>query len=303
MDIRLLPEAEREAFGKRVNDYGLNWLHDRTVCVCIKTKDGNPIAHGSGVLLQIADVGFLLSAGHVLVNTEQNPTDTVMIAPNAGAPALVPLVGVEIARTQDLEHADFGFARLPPQIREQLSTCKRFVRLSELALEETPSGECYSVMGFPREWAKLDPHEHVVSLTRLCYSTGLLRGDPAFSISTESIVLALGTSNTAFNDVASRLPNLRGMSGCGIWRMYGPESGTHLRSWSSDFIRLAGIEHSVVGSKAIKGVAIPYIVETIAATYPELRGPIDLAWETSAFDARPRIIRSRKSFRSKKRKR
>ena len=290
MDITLLPRPERIAFAQRVNEHGMKWLHDRTVCICIKTADGNPIAHGSGVLFQVADVGFVLSAGHVLVNTEKNPDDTVMIAPDGGGQGLIPLKGVEIGRTADLAEADFGFARLPPPTMEYLSQHKRFARLAEVALEEFPTGECYSVLGYPREWAKLDPQTCTVSLKHLCFTTGLYRDEPTFSVGEESLVLTVGREMIPMDELASRLPELRGISGCGIWRMYGPESAPRIGSWNSDFIRLAGIEHSVVGTKAIKGVAIPYVLETLADVYPELRAPVDLAWQASKLDRQRRIV-------------
>ncbi len=108
---------------------------------------------------------------------------------------------------------------------------------------------------------------------------------PSFSVSEASIALQLGRDYTPENDVANRLPDLHGISGGGIWRMFAPESAMRLPRWSPSFIRLAGTVH---GAQPIKGVTMPHILATIAQAYPELQGAIELARTAADLDSRTR---------------
>ena len=82
-------------------------LLEHTVPIYRCIEGGVPIAHGSGVLLRIAGVPFLLSCAHVLQDAAQPNTMLFVDGPVGGA--LIPLRGTEFHRTTE-PGVDLGFA-------------------------------------------------------------------------------------------------------------------------------------------------------------------------------------------------
>src|ERR1051325_4963147 len=70
-----------------------------------------------------------------------------------------------------------------------------------------------------------------------------------------SIALAFNANEVVSCDgERRRIPDLHCISGCGIWRLFAYGNAHAARSWEPSAIRLAGIEHGLVGRpyKAIK---------------------------------------------------
>ena len=75
-----------------------------------------------------------------------------------------------------------------------------------------------------------------------------------------------------------RPPEMRGISGGGIWRILA-ESDLARGVWDPSMIRLAAIEHRVLSrngrNEAIMGVLIRRVIATIREAHPDLRQTID----------------------------
>jgi hypothetical protein len=71
----------------------------------------------------------------------------------------------------------------------------------------------------------------------------------------------------------ARLPELRGISGCGVWRLHA--KGDDPRAWSVDRIKLGGVEYGFIKG-AILGVRARHVIGGIATQFPELEPCIRL---------------------------
>lgn len=216
IDISYLPRAERDALVSRVSTLGLGWMEARTVCLCHRVPGGNPVAKGSGVLLRVADVGFVITAGHVLQGLDGQGVE-LLVAPDAGDLGLYNLgdkTCVDIGRTRDLADVDLAFVKLPADTDAVLSALKSFVRLSEVELEVTASGGAYSVLGYPQQWAKFDAQAKTVSIRPVCYGADLHRHELVGSTNGLSLVLDFPQGLTEdVSGQSSRMPELQGISG------------------------------------------------------------------------------------------
>lgn len=130
------------------------WIQQRTVGLFASTESGNPVAHGSGVLLGIADMRFVLSASHVLSTVRKEPGRRLLI----GAPGLTEdgflheISVVDVYGTPDEVVADFGFIVLERSLADEIAKTKRFLSLAELRVfDREPSDGLYAVVGYPRE--------------------------------------------------------------------------------------------------------------------------------------------------------
>lgn len=85
---------------------------------------------------------------------------------------------------------------------------------------------------------------------------------------------------------------LQGVSGCGIWRISTEQDLAHEDTWDPSHIRLAGIEHSVLGRKAIKGLLAFQLISDIRRHNPDLATTINLYRGRSENHGLP-IFRSR----------
>jgi hypothetical protein len=160
-------------------------------------------------------------------------------------------------------------------------------------LHRFPAGTASS--GVPREHTAINAADQLVKLEPYCLHTSLYEGDlrdEAFTIGT-SIALSfapLGLSDA--NGESVRVPMMSGISGCGIWRIATSSDSIKNDTWSPDEIRLAGIEHGVVGKRMIKGTLAFHLLIAIKRRYPELKPAIMLA-RSSRREPRPIVFRSR----------
>jgi hypothetical protein len=267
------------AFLDRLRESGQPWLLERTVAIYALANGGVPVLHGSGVLLGIGEECFLLSAGHVLIAAKAEDT-VLLISPGLAGEDFIPLHGVEIQHTDNKDDIDIGFVRLPLEIRVALEPHKSFLRLCELDLSLGPEPDgWFAVVGFPRQLTSFDHPTNTITSDVFYYGTVRHQGTldsytPGYSFA----VAFPPDSNVDPQGVLSRLPDLHGISGCGIWCMH--RLGFPFKrpeNWSIEDIRLTAIEHSVVDRKAIKGIRIRHVVVCIGDAYPHLRGPISLS--------------------------
>lgn len=233
--------------------------------------DGHPIAHGTGVLLRIADVHFLLSCAHVL--KEASERDARLLIPSQDRTPLVVLGGVDYRWTED-ERVDLGFAVLPPDVAALVPASKKFLRLSDLDLDRTLRNGVYNVTGYPQqETTKKDSN---IKSSPISYTTYLHceRFDDHIDGVTVALIFDLNATGDASGGLA-RMPYLEGISGCGIWRLADIDQAAP-RSWSpEEHVKLVGIEHGFVRG-AIMGSHIAELIALIRREVPALRDSIDL---------------------------
>jgi hypothetical protein len=238
---------------------------------------------GSGVLLKIADAAFVLSAGHVLKQAEDIGIQGVQIGPMAKGSRLIKYGAAEVTWSNDLTDLDLGFIHLTDSATLELSHHKKFARMDDLDLRTSePFPGAYCILGFPRQFNSPDYAKREISARHFHYlSSPVLNAaeaKPGVSILfelTKDIVTFSDPENSSSEEI--RMPELNGISGCGMWRLYGVEDRTdRLDKWQPTWIRLVGIEHGWVRRKWVKGTFIRHVIDMIENAYPDLRASLCL---------------------------
>lgn len=138
----------------RISEPALEFMQARTIAIWgdhrVHTK-GEPIQYGSGVLIQVADSRFIVTAHHICEAFLKHGYTCAI----SGAAKLVPLDKTKVWHT---ESADVAIIPLTESMWTALSPAKKFARLSELdARDETHKvGGIYCVFGYPHAASKTD---------------------------------------------------------------------------------------------------------------------------------------------------
>ena len=75
-----------------------------------------------------------------------------------------------------------------------------------------------------------------------------------------------------------QLPDPRGISGCGIWRLH--QAGEDAAGWSLGRVKLVAIEHRYNADlHVLRGTRIRYVNRILHDCFPELRPEMNRAWK------------------------
>lgn len=261
-------QGEQREFAKRALQDASEWILARTVVLYAQATGGNPVIEGTGVLLKIADVAFILSAAHVCAGVVKD--GRALLVGVHGAP-LISLEGLDVQVSDDRGDEDIAFMRLPSEVAVVLARHKSFLRLSEVDVERRPPTRgSYAVLGFPCG-SQRTVAEGVLNAEPFWFLSWLYEGELVSFTVGKSIALEFVPKRVLdLNGDPVRAPELRGISGCGIWRLIGIDDGVPGQAWQpAHTIRLAGIEHTVVGP-AIKGVLAFRVVDAIRQNHADV---------------------------------
>jgi hypothetical protein len=250
------------------------WIFDHTVAIYFQMPNGNPVPWGTGVLLRIADASFVLSASHVL---ERASEATLRIAACVEGSRFVTVSSLDVRRSEDTDHLDVGVVRLNSDDAQRLSMYKKFLRLADVDTAQCMPAGAYLVTGFPSKLTKIDLALNEITANRFSYLTYLA----AVEGETPGMTLGLEFRSSVLRHVdgtdVKRMPELKGISGCGIWRLWTEDQTASLDRWDPSWIRLSGIEHAVTARRSIRGTIIGHAIGIIARSYPELVPSIRLS--------------------------
>lgn len=250
----------------RFGDEGTSWIRRRTVPIYKMANGGNPVPHGTGVLLQVADHKFVVTAAHVLnVWTEMR-----LVIP-IGENNAMDLRSAYAHVTTNEDHVDFAVIKLTAEMANALPNEYQFVRLAEIDVHGTePTQGIHAVFGYPQQLAERD--EVGLTSKAIFYPSNLItQADTDGAI---SLAMEIHPETSDENGDRAPLPALNCISGCGIWRLH--QKGDDIDTWNADRIRLVGIEHTVLVNKWIRGVRIRQVAGGIATLFPELEPCIAL---------------------------
>lgn len=250
------------------------WMLDRTVPIYAWAHGGLPVLEGSGILLKIADAGFLVTAAHVVDGVVKD--GRALFMGMADGEGIVNLGGLDFQVSDDQRDVDVAFTRLPPGIVDVVGKHRAFLRLDQIdTARRPPAAGVYIIAGYPRGDSRADGDAGLIHSKAFCLSTTLHEGELANFTVGSSIALSF-LSPWVIQDDGERIraPALQGISGCGIWRMVSERHPTP-GHWDTTSIRLAGIEHGIVG-KAIKGLLAFRLVDYIRQNHPDLAPAIEL---------------------------
>lgn len=246
---------------------------EHTIPIHIVHGDGAPVAHGTGVLARIGNSSFLLSCEHVLSKAQEK--GAVLYVPGADGELLVHLADAGYDWTTD-KNVDLGYALLNERIVSLLRPDKRFLGLADLELrgQEPQPLDLYAVTGYPVVSTKPDHAISNINSTPLSFTTSAFEGVLEGHVDGVTIALSFDPRETGDVDGNhARMPDLHGVSGCGIWKL-GSLAASTSPNWSPKNVRLIGLEHGFLPG-AIKGSHIAALLDMISETCPALRPEID----------------------------
>ena len=140
-----------------------------------------------------------------------------------------------------------------------------------------PRQAYHFVLGFPLTMTRTDPIARTSEVKAHSYATGLYEGDRDSRDSVTELLLDYPEQNQDAVGQLAAVPNPKGISGCGIWRLLTP--GKRMADWTPDDVRLVGIEHRWRKEKRyLVGTAIRHAVRLIYGRYEDLHPAMDLVY-------------------------
>jgi hypothetical protein len=233
----------------------------------------------TGVLFQIADSHFIMTAAHGLdgILREQIP----LLADFSKKHRIpIPLVKARFHYTEEKNGRDVAAIELPPSIVAEFLPERRFLTMADVDTEPRPQNSLYLVFGFPNAWYRRI--EDVQTTDSLCFLGSIydekLNPDTFFDT---AVHITLGFDQRCQNVLTQEekiLPKIHGISGCGIWRLIN-YSAAQIDGWNPSKIRLVAIQHRwFERSKYIQGTWITYVLRLIWDKYPSLREAMKLTY-------------------------
>jgi hypothetical protein len=233
---------------------------------------------GSGVLLRTENHFFLITAAHVL-DENQASGQTFQDLVTYGSNKLLILKGdsfrstVPPGKTRDDDKIDIGFIKLEQHMVDQIGT-DRFWPSSDVDLDDVGQpGFLYGALGYPAEMNRLTEVDSIkpINPTPFNYTTEFRPPNvyKKFKASTDTHVL-LTASNKKSRLPGGRkgkIPDLRGMSGGGIWRLLGRHN---LPIERPKLLAIIIESHANKPYGGILGTRMSFIFSAMRRVYPEL---------------------------------
>jgi hypothetical protein len=243
---------------------------------------------GSGVLLTVGNVRFLLTAAHVADEFFQTYKKIFF-----GTPTTDDLLPVGFERwvlskpgsdpNRDDDRVDTAVLELQPSIAEKLASFMRFLTLNDLELDpDKLVGGVYLVNGYPDFRAERDEMDEVIVAQNLPYLTSLYDAEqsPASKINpVDHIAVEVHAPNSSggLSD-GLNLDTAVGISGGGIWRMLDDNEPIDSLDWRKS--KLVGIvtdrsdpEHAGP-IHYLRATKIKHVIRMIWFRWLELRSEI-----------------------------
>lgn len=249
-------------------------------------QNGGPVQYGSGVLLEIADKHFVLTAAHVMDICQKHESPTYVSSGNVGD-SLIQfedfqsyLSSMPEGGSREDDPFDISVSEIPEVLAQNLLGSRRFVRLADIdPRDKQRKGGWYFVFGYPSIQTVVNMDAAHVNSTGLAYGTVLYgddRGDLRNDDRRVQIVIDfLKQGNTDDNQNLVIVPRPNGISGCGIWRL--AHGGASVKLWKPEDKRLVGIEHTWNKDKQVlRGTRIEYALQINYRHYPSLRRAMHL---------------------------
>jgi hypothetical protein len=164
---------------------------------------------------------------------------------------------------------------------EKLLETKEFLTHSDVTLNDDRENSCYVVFGYPTEWSVIPTENSLLSIP-LVFVTRRYKGElhpDAFYDPRVHIVLELNQSAISVADGSlQRLPSLRGVSGCGIWRVC-EWSRKGFEHWRPEQVSLVAIQHRFFRKrKYIQGTWVAYVLALIKEKYPDVSAAMNIVY-------------------------
>lgn len=276
------PEPQFQAFLDRLAVECGDFLSDFTVPF-FDELNGDQAQGGTGVLVQVGEWYFILSAAHVLDVHAAERSPLYVMGSQPGS-QLISLHGAELytspmpvggQRNID-DPMDAGFLELTPNIVSQLLPSKKFLPLQKTDITDSWHAQnIYLTLGCPCEFNQTDYTTRKHTLTHFANLSTLYcgeRGVPAHFRQGFDLLVHYDPSDIIEpgQNTLAHVPEPYGISGCGMWRVAAREDT--IEHWAPDSIRLIGIQHSwQIDVSCLRGVSIIHPLRMLLASLPKLR--------------------------------
>lgn len=248
---------------------------------------------GSGTLLAVADLRFVLTAAHVVREASRHKLTLGISGGQSGC--FIAAGGKWIMSTaSSSDSADDTYDVALYQLNEdQINRLAgvEYVRVADASFTSDLTNGFFIVTGFPGMWSTvLDGDEDTMKSKLLQYgtyafsgSTSALAGyDPAHHFLLEASPSGLldhtgePTSFRTRTGFAAQMPtDLRGISGCSVW-MIG-NLATPVGTWEKHAGRIVGIETGVFSARgAIKATRWNAVTTLMYKAFPNLRPALEI---------------------------
>ena len=244
---------------------------------------------GSGVLFQLADHHFLITAAHVMdeaLKAERHGYSFFIDGrPGQGLLQLnkfLVLSSLKGPLGRDDDPFDLSVACLPRELAETLVPHRSFLHMPEVdVFDPQDRDSAYAIYGYPSAGFTRDLDSNKRGYEPLLYGTSLCQRDVGALHPPHDpkvgYLLNFSQQYCVRLDGGSGGPkNPKGISGCGIWRIIVDAAAAD--RWKPDDVRLVGIEHGWMAEKHyVRGTRIRYAIAMILKKYPELRPVVEIS--------------------------
>lgn len=229
--IRVMGPEELMAFQRHIVDTSSPELFRSSIAL-FSIRDDKPHPLGSGVLLQVADTHFLVSAAHVFdAIAIHDGTCCIPSGAGQGTPihlnkikivtsGLPPVRSLKDHKLRLDDPHDVGVCELPTGIVSQLLPHRKFVSFHEVESCTPAPRANYMLLGYPESLKVVSNQGLSVLATDFRCITELVSGRRQDL--EETIVVGYAPLGFDSNHNPIAPPNPAGMSGCGIWRLFDP---------------------------------------------------------------------------------
>jgi hypothetical protein len=237
-------------------------------------QNGQVVHDRTGVLYEIAGVSFVLTAAHDLqeIIGQQIP---LFIPPFVDDADPLPLTDAAFFATEAEGGRDVAAIQLSDRAAEALRPAKEFFRHDKIAIADDGLG-LYLFFGYPMAWTGKGPSGAITSHP-LVYATRQHQGGkPAHASFDPRVHISLLFDQRAIDmttDASCDLPGIKGVSGCGIWRIADWDA-TSLDRGPLKNLRLVALQHLWMryGEQPyVQGTWIKFAVDLVAYYRPDLR--------------------------------
>jgi hypothetical protein len=236
---------------------------------------------GSGILMKIANSGFVLSAFHVLSPVLDKHIPMWIGAGSQDSPG-ISLRGLSVLKAND--PFDIALVELRPSMSEQIACTNIFITLSKCDISHAfDSRQLFFVCGFPSVDTLSSTARKSLHLAPFGIMTGRYPGDSSqFPVKAyrDELHLLLDYTEGVRRDenwAPIPLPEPLGMSGCGVWRL--PSPGIPAEHWECEDLRLAAVVQSVhTKTRTIIATRFKYVLQLLYQQRPDLRSSMRLSF-------------------------
>jgi hypothetical protein len=279
------PEARK--FINRMHSEALPFIAARTVVLYGATEKGLPYILATAVPLRCGPRHFLLTASHALDEIKAQKA-AVYLRPGTDGGQLLPLDPLRAHRSampgsgiRLADAFDVCVIEIPDAVVSHPVAGITYTELMDIDPYEVPhAGSYYFLNGYPSQNLRINRCRKTVRNRSLPYGTIIYDGSRGEYPQHEDVHLDLDFNPHKAGDDKGRrvrLPDPRGISGCGIWRL--SRAGASRSEWSVTDVKLVAIEHRYNETlHVLRSTHIKYVNRILYDCLPELRATMANAW-------------------------